>query len=129
MGIVRTGSRSILGDVILSTRHAGQVAIVQVQGRLTLSPATRQLKPRLDKMLSTKASTGLVLNLAGVTEIDSSGLGELVAIHTSATRRGVRVAFAEANAKILEMFTVTRLDGIFAVCADEKSALQHVAQP
>ena len=119
----------MLGEVILSTRHAGSVVIFQLQGPLTLGPALRRLKPRIDASLSPKSSTGVVLNLAGVAEIDSSGLGELVAIHTSATRRGGRVALACVPARIQGMLAITRLDGIFTLCADEASALQHLAQP
>lgn len=114
--------------MILSIRHAGQAAIVQLQGQLTLSPALSQLKPRIDAALFAESSKGLVLNLAAVSGIDSVGLGELVAIHTSATRRGVRVALVQVSPRIQEMFAITRLDGIFAVYADEASALQHIAQ-
>jgi anti-sigma B factor antagonist len=114
--------------VILSNRHEGKTAIVEIKGRLTLSPELRELKPRIDTVLDSKPSTSLVLNLSGVSDVDSSGLGELVAIHTSATRRGVRIALAEVHPRIKELFAITRLDGIFAVCSDLRSALQHVAQ-
>jgi anti-anti-sigma factor len=115
--------------MILSTRYEGRVAMVRIQGLLTASPALSRLKPQIDKLLAEQSSTGLVLDLTAVAEIDSSGLGELVAIHTSGTRRGVRVAFAQVNAKIREVLAVTRLDGVFTVCNDEASALQYVAQP
>src|SRR5207245_591450 len=75
--------------VVLSTRFAGSVAIVQLQGSLTLGPNLRRLAPNIEKTLVGKASTGLILNLAGVSDADSSGLGELVAIHTAAKRRRV----------------------------------------
>jgi anti-sigma B factor antagonist len=118
----------MLSEVILSTRYAGRVAIVHLQGRFTLGPALHRVKPRIDSVLSAKSSTGLVLNLAGVDYIDSSGLGELVAIHASAMRRRAGVVLACVPARIQELLSITRLDGIFTLCADETSALQHLAQ-
>jgi anti-sigma B factor antagonist len=114
--------------MLLSSRHAGTVTVVRLEGRLTLSPALHQLKPRVDRILAANSTTGLVLDLSGVPDIDSAGLGELLTIHTSATRKGLAVALANVNSRIQEALTITRLDGIFTVCPDEKSALAHVSQ-
>ena len=113
----------------LSTRYSGPVAIVRFEGRLALGPALFGIKPQVENALTSRSSTGLVLDLGGVSGIDSAGLGELVAVYSAATRRGVRVAVSGANASILEALAITRLDGIFPLCADEESALQSLAQP
>src|SRR5215471_2182508 len=115
--------------MVLSSRHAGTVAVVRFEGRLTLSPALHQIKPRVDKILSLNTTTGLVMDLSGVPDIDSAGLGELLTIHTSTTRRGLPVALANVNPRVQEVLTITRLDGLFTVCPDEKSALERVAKP
>ncbi len=112
--------------MIISTRHAGQIAIVHLLGPFTLGPTLRQVKPRIDADISAQGSAALVLNLAGISAMDSAGLGELVTIHTSTARRGVRTVLASVNPRILEMFAVTRLDGIFTVCADEDAAIKHL---
>ena len=114
--------------MILSSRHAGKIAVVRLDGRLTLSPALHKLKPRVDTILASNSSTGLVLDLSAVPDIDSAGIGELLTIHTSATRRGMRVALASVDRRVTEVLEITRLDGIFTICDDEKSALEHVAQ-
>lgn len=114
--------------MIVSTRSAGGIAIVDLHGRLTLSPALNQLKTRIEALLTSQPVTGLVLNFAEVSGLDSAGLGELMRIHTFAKQRGLRLALAGINPKISEVLKTTRLDGLFAVCADEASALQHVAQ-
>ena len=114
--------------MILSSRHAGKIAVVRLDGRLTLSPALHKLKPRVDTILASNSSTGLVLDLSAVPDIDSAGIGELLTIHTSATRRGMRVALASVNRRVTEVLEITRLDGIFTICDDEKSALEHVAE-
>src|SRR5215813_5346431 len=109
--------------VVLSTKFAGSVAIVQLQGRLTLSPMLRRLKPMIEKTLDGKSPTGLVLSLAGVPDADSSGLGELVAIHTLASKRRTRIAITDVNTRIRDLFEMTRLDGLFTICDSEASAL------
>ena len=114
--------------MILSSRHTGKVAVVKLDGRLTLSPALHKLKPRVDTILLANSSTGLVLDLSAVPDIDSAGVGELLTIHTSATRRGMKVALANVNRRVNEVLEITRLDGIFTICENEESALQHVAQ-
>jgi anti-sigma B factor antagonist len=114
--------------VVVSSRHSETVAVVRLEGRLTLSPALHKLKPRVDKILSLNTTTGLILDLSGVPDIDSAGLGELLTIHTSTTRRGLPVALANVNPRVQEVLTITRLDGIFTVCADEKSALESIAK-
>ena len=93
-----------------------------------LSPALHQLKARIDKLIAAKTTSGLILDLSAVPDIDSAGVGELLTIHTSATRRGLKVALTGVNRRVQEVLDITRLDGIFAVCPDEKSALEHVAQ-
>ena len=113
--------------MVVSTRFAGSVAIIQLQGPLTLGAMLQRLKPAVEKTLDGKAATALVLNLAQVTEADSSGLGELVSIHTSAARRRVRLVLTNVNGRIRDLLETTRLDELFTVCADEPSALQHVA--
>jgi anti-sigma B factor antagonist len=114
--------------VIFTLRHSGRIAIIELQGQLTLSPAVNRLSKRIEAQLAVKPAAGLVLNLAAVPLIDSAGLGELMKIHTFATKRGMRVALARVNSRVAEVFKVTRLDGIFAVYEDEASALQGVAQ-
>jgi|SRR5580658_2935580 anti-sigma B factor antagonist len=115
--------------MIISTRHEGRIAIFIVQGRLTLGPTLFRIKPRILAALAANASEGLIINLAGISYIDSAGLGVLVSIYTAAMQRGIRVALAHANPKIEVMLAATRLDGIFSVFDTEGSALQYLSKP
>lgn len=113
----------------LSTRYAGRIAIADFEGRFALSPAVGKIGKRVEALLLRNPPTGLILNLAAVSAIDSAGLGELMKIHTFATRQRIRVALTGVNPRIAEVLKITRMDGLFTACADEASALQHVAQP
>lgn len=110
-------------SLIVSTRYDGEIAIVHVQGALTLGPALSALKSRVDKVLSEQSSKGLILNLAGVAEIDSAGLGELVAIHSLAARHGLSIAIVQATPRLKEMLAVTHVDGFFTFYDNEQSAI------
>ncbi len=83
------------------------------------------LKPAIEKQIPAYA-TGLVLEMSAVAGIDSAGMGELVAIYFSLARRGVRVVLAGVEDRVKQALAITRLDGIFTLCADESSALQQM---
>jgi anti-anti-sigma factor len=115
-------------SVPLTVGYTDSTAIVRLEGRLAASAELYRLKAKIDSAISARSSAALILNLAAVPDIDSSGLGELVSIHTSLVRRSIRVAFAEINPRIREMLELTRIDGLFTVLPDEKSALEYIAQ-
>lgn len=115
--------------MIVSSRHEGRIVIFAVQGRLTLGPTLPQIKPRILASLASRASAGLIINLAGVSDIDSAGLGELASIYTAVMQRGIRMAFAHAHPRIEGLLAITRLDGIFSVFDTEGSALEYLSKP
>jgi anti-sigma B factor antagonist len=117
------------GKIAVLHRFTGGTLLIRLEGPLTLSPSVNELKTRIEGLLSAKPAVGLALNLAAVSVIDSAGIGELMKIHTFAIRRGLRLVLVGVNPKIAEMLKITRLDGLFTICADETSALQQIAQP
>jgi anti-anti-sigma factor len=110
-------------SLIISTRRDGEIAIVHVQGALTLGPALGALKLRIERTILEKPSTGLVLNLSGVVGLDSAGLGELLAIYGAAARHGVRIALVKATPRLKDMLAVTHIDAFFSFHEDERSAV------
>src|SRR5260370_719773 len=116
-------------SLIISTRYNGAIAIVHVQGALTMGPALPALKSRIDRATSERASTGLVLNLAGVARMDSAGLGELLAIRSLAAQHGFWVALVKPPPKLKEMLAVTHLDDFFTFHEDEESAITCFTAP
>jgi anti-sigma B factor antagonist len=121
-------SQEMTAKLAVLHRFTGGTLLIRLEGPLTLSPSVNGLKTRIEGLLSTKPATGLLLNLAGVSAVDSAGIGELMKIHTFATRKELRLVLTGVNPKIAELLKITRLDGLFAVCADETSALQQIAQ-
>jgi anti-sigma B factor antagonist len=105
------------------TRRVGNVAIVDLHGRITLGESTGILRDELRSLLS-QGSKQIVLNMAGVTYVDSAGLGELVGAYTTATNQGGAVKLLHLQGKLKDLMQVTKLYTIFASFEDEKKAVE-----
>ena len=64
----------------------------------------------------------LIVDMSGVSTIDSSGVGELVGCYTTATHKGAKVKLMKLPAKISDVLTVTQLITVFDVYTDEPEA-------
>ena len=66
----------------------------------------------------------ILLDLSGVTTIDSSGIGELVGSYTTATNRGGKLKLLHLPAKLNELLHVTQLITVFEVYENEDEAVK-----
>jgi anti-sigma B factor antagonist len=98
------------------------VAILDLSGRLTLGDAVSELRNRLQELIAA-GKTRVVLNLAEVGYIDSSGLGTLVMMHASVQKAGGSMKLLNLNRKTIEMLVMTKLTMVFEVFDDEMSAV------
>ena len=74
------------------------------------------------KDLVGQGQTKFVLNLREVTDIDSSGLGELIKAYASVRRQGGELKFFNLTRKVQELFQLTKLNEVFEVIEDEREA-------
>jgi anti-sigma B factor antagonist len=102
----------------LTTRTEGQFCIGELEGRLTLGPMLRRFSLEVETLLVQAMPPGLILDLAKVQDMDSAGLGELVKVHQIAATHKCRLALSGANARIRQMFEITRLNELFS-CYDD----------
>lgn len=105
------------------TRRIGNVAIVDLSGRITLGESTGILRDELRSLLS-QGNKQIVLNLAGVTYVDSAGLGELVGAYTTAMNQGGAVKLLHMQGKLRDLMQITKLHTVFASFEDEKKAVE-----
>ena len=105
----------------LSTRTVDNVLIVDCAGRIVFGEESGYLRELVKKLIADKHQ--LVLNLSGVTYIDSGGLGTLVALYTSARNNGVAVKLANLTQRVGDLLQVTKLVTIFEVFEDEQKAV------
>ena len=109
-------------SVKLTTREMGDVIIVDTSGKLTLGEGTNTLRTKIRELVA-GGSRRIVLNLADVTYMDSSGLGELVAAHTTVTTAGGQMKLLNLAKRVHDLLKLTKLYTVFEAFEDEASAV------
>ena len=109
------------------TEHStGTVVVFELRGRLTLEYFGR-LKDRVRNLVE-QGGRRLVLDLSGVSYVDSIGVSELVRSHVIVDNYGGHLALAAMSAQIDQLLRVTRLDQVFDRFGTQTQALEHVAR-
>jgi anti-sigma B factor antagonist len=109
-----------------NVRQNGDVTILDLSGRITIGSGEEALRNAMQEILNNNAKK-VVINMGGVTMIDSSGIGELVSAYTTATNRGTKLKLANLPAKVSDILTITQLITVFDVFDSEAEAVQSFA--
>jgi anti-sigma B factor antagonist len=110
------------------TRQAGDAVILDISGRITLGEGNVVLR-EIVRDLADKGHKKVVLNLADVQYIDSSGLGELVKTHTTLRNHDGQLKLANLNPRVQDLIQMTRLSSVFDIHPDEASAIASFGGP
>ena len=105
-----------------TTRQKKDVTIADLSGRLTVGAGDVVLRTQCQALLD-RGVRSLVLNLAGIQMMDSSGLGELVAAKKAIQAAGGRLTLLHVGAEIRRVLEAAKLLGAFEVYPDEASAV------
>ena len=98
------------------------VSLIALSGRIVLGEESNALREKL-KSLVAGGATKIVLNMAEIDYIDSSGLGTLVAAHLSTKNAGASVRLCNLGHKFNEVMQLTKLITIFDVYDTEAAAV------
>ncbi|MFZ1005833.1 MAG: STAS domain-containing protein [Candidatus Sulfotelmatobacter sp.] len=107
----------------ITTREISHVTIVDIKGRITLGDETGQLRDTVRKLLAA-GKKKIVLNLADVDYIDSSGVGELVSSFTAVRNAGGELKLLSLTKKVSDVLQVTKLYTVFDIKEDEFTAVK-----
>ena len=113
-------------SVKLSTRQVGNVSVIDVAGRITLGEGSSALRETLRDLVA-KNQNKILLNLADVSYIDSSGIGELVSGFTTVTNQGGSLKLLGLTKRVKDLLQITKLYTVFDVHDDEASAVRSYA--
>lgn len=108
--------------VVAGTRIVSGVMVVDLNGRLTLGPEVELLREALLAAVD-RGERRLLLNCAGLTYVDSAGVGELVSAYSAVVRRGGELKLLKPNGRLRDVLEITRLDTLIPVCEDEDAAV------
>lgn len=106
----------------IDTRTVGDVYLLDCSGKITLGEGTMAVRNAVREILK-NGGKKIVLNLADVSYIDSSGIGELVSSFTTVTNQGGRLKLLNLTKKIQELLAITKLLTVFQVYDSEQGAI------
>ena len=106
----------------IEMRTIGDVRILDCSGKITLGEGTMAVRNTVRDILK-DGGKKIILNLADVNYIDSSGIGELVRTYTTVTSGGGQLKLLSLTKKIQELLQITKLLTVFQVYDSESAAL------
>jgi anti-anti-sigma factor len=110
----------------VEVRKVGEVVIIDLDGRMVVGEGDRILSRTIDDLLA-DGNRKIVLNLAGVPAIDSSGVGELVASKKVADGLGAGLKLLETGGRVRHVLDAMLLMPTFECFEDEPAALASFA--
>src|SRR6185369_12212592 len=111
-----------MADINISERQAGDITILDLTGKVTIGEGSVALRTTIRRLLG-EGKNKLLLNLAGVGYIDSSGIGELVSSFTAVNKEGGVLKLLNLTQKIQDLLAITKLLTVFDVYDSEAEAL------
>lgn len=110
-------------SLTINVRETGNVVILDLNGRITLGEASALLRDEIREMLDS-GHKNIVLNLAEVSYIDSSGLGQLVGSFATVAHRGGHLKLLNLGKRVHELMQVTKLHTVFEAYTSETAAIR-----
>ena len=104
-------------------RDAGPVTVVDLSGRITLGDGSALLRKTIRGLLQDERKK-ILLNLADVDYIDSSGIGELVSGYTAVKNQNGELKLLQLTKKVRDLLQITKLYTVFDVYTDENTAIR-----
>lgn len=109
-------------DLAIQQREKEGITILDLEGRLTAGDSATALRETLSNLIAAR-KTSLVLNLAKLEYIDSTGLGSMVICYTSAKKQGGMLKLLNLNRRNVELLVLTKLTTVFEIFDSEQSAV------
>ena len=107
----------------INTRQEKDVTVVKLTGDLRIGVGDVDFR-RAVKQLLGQGSRKILIDMAGVKSMDSSGLGELVRSKTAAATAGATIKLLHVEGKVHRSLTSSQLIGVFETYDDEIDAIQ-----
>lgn len=88
-------------------------AVIRLQGKVMISEASDRIGAAVEELVRAGTRT-VIIDLSGVTALDSTGIGYLIAGYNRITAAGGEMRMAGATGHIMQNFRVNQLDRVFA---------------
>ena len=111
-----------MAELNIRERQAGDVTILDMDGKITIGEGSVALRSAVRRLIEENKKK-ILLNLANVGYVDSSGIGELVSSFTTIQREGGQLKLLKLTQKIRDLLGITKLLTVFDSFDDEAEAL------
>jgi anti-sigma B factor antagonist len=111
-----------MAELNIKERQAGDVTILDLDGKITIGEGSVSLRSAIRRLID-EGKKKILLNLAGVGYVDSSGIGELVSSYTTINREGGQLKLLNLTQKIQDLLAITKLLTVFDTYDEESAAL------
>jgi len=111
-----------MNNLIISERKIGAVVILDLKGNIRIGDGNVHLHQTVRDLME-KGEKNVLLNLAGVTHIDSTGLGEIIACHITLKKNGGEMKLLHLTKRVRELMVITKLLTVFYVFQSESDAV------
>ena len=111
-----------MAELNISERQAGDVTVLDLSGKITIGEGSVSLRSAIRRLIE-EGKKKILLNLAQVSYVDSSGIGELVSSYTTIGRENGQLKLLNLTQKIQDLLAITKLLTVFDVYEDEQTAL------
>jgi len=111
-----------MAELNISERQVGDVTILDMDGKITIGEGSVALRTAIRRLLE-EGKKKILLNLARVGYIDSSGIGELVSSYTAINKENGELKLLNLTQKLQDLLTITKLLTVFDVYESEEEAL------
>jgi anti-sigma B factor antagonist len=104
------------------SRDVGDVSVIDMDGRITLGEGGGLLRDMIREKLEA-GKKKIIMNLAEINYIDSTGLGELVGVYRQVKSQGGELKLLNLNKKVSDLLQITKLYTVFDIHSDEAQAV------
>ncbi|HVQ39406.1 MAG TPA: STAS domain-containing protein [Pyrinomonadaceae bacterium] len=111
-----------MAELEISERQAGDVTILDMTGSVRMGEGAVALRNSIRGLVD-QGKTKILLNLGAVKNIDSSGIGELIANYTTISRDNGQLKLLNLTDKIRDLLVITKLLTVFDSYENEAEAL------
>lgn len=108
-----------------SERYFEDVTILDFENDIIIGQGTSELRQETRRLIG-EGRVKIILNLAKVKYVDSSGLGEMVSALTTAARKRGNIVLLNVSPNVMDLLRVTKLVSVFAIYGDEQDAIEGV---
>jgi anti-sigma B factor antagonist len=111
-----------MAELEVTERQAGDVTILDMSGAVRMGEGSVALRNAIRGLVE-QGKKKILLNLGGVKNVDSSGIGELIANFTTVKREGGQLKLLNLTEKIQNLLVITKLLTVFDAYDNESDAL------